>query len=354
MLKIREKGKRARRFGFSALLTACLLAGTTPVSADDSFYRTTTVEYGTMSVEAQMSVSCEYTQQTEIQFEYPCGVPVFMGYLVKRDDYVIKGQPIAEIEIRVDDIAVEELRLKLQRAEEARDAYYENMEKQLENAKRAAEENTGTQKTLAGLRLEQLEMEFEKNRVTVDEGVEALQEELEAYESAAEVTQILAPESGMVGWLNYYKNGEILPNDTVLGGIYSRSNVMFYITDQSGVLRYGMKVTFTDKTKRTYAGTVVSCPGKYLSEGFETNTAYIRPDVMPEVWEDLQAAYETIHIENVLLVSESAVKSDKNGSYVVELEDGKLTKRYFTAGKTVKGVCYVIDGLTEGMTVVIQ
>lgn len=354
MLKSRKNRRTARKAGFSAALTVCLLAGTVPVSADDSRYKTTTVEYGTMSVEAQVSVSCEYTEHTPIRFEYEYGAPVFAGYLIERYDYVEKGQPIAEVATNVDEIAIEELKLKLQRAEEARDEFYKNMDEQLENAKKAAEGSAGAQKTIAKLRLEQLEMEFERSRKSADEGVDALKEQLAAYESASEVTQILAPASGMVGWLNRYKSGEILSDGIVLGEIYGYDNVMFYVTDMSGVLRYGMKVTFTDKTKKTYAGTVVSCPGKYLSGSFETETAYIRPNVMPEVWDGLQAAYETIHIENVLLVSESAVKNDKNGSYVVELKDGKLTKRYFTAGKTVKGVCHVIDGLTEGMTVVIQ
>lgn len=354
MLQSRKNAGRALRTGTAAALAVCLLAGSAPVLADDSAYRTTTVERGTISVEAQANVSYEYTARTAIRYETDCGSAKFVRYLVERYDYVVQGQPIAEIETGVDEIAVKELELELQRAEEARDEFYKSMDERLESAENAVKESAGTQKAIARLRLEELELELERSKASADEGVEALREQLAAYETAAVTTRILAPASGMVGWINRYITGDALYDNTVLGEIYGYEDILYYVPDAGGVLRYGMKVTLQDATKKTYPGTVVSCPGKYLSANFETEGAYIRLNRPPEAWNDMTAAYETIRIEDVLLVSAAAVKSDKDGSYVVELKDGKLAKRYFTAGKTVKDICYAVDGLTEGMTVVIQ
>lgn len=122
--------------------------------------------------------------------------------------------------------------------------------------------------------------------------------------------------------------------------------------DPNSVMRYGMRVQLNESKDISYECKVVSCGSKYLSGNFETDKTYVKP-IDPRSW-GFDATYENIRIDNILLVDAGAVKNDKNGSYVVELKDGKLSKCYFTIGKTINDLCYALDGLTEGMTVIIR
>lgn len=357
-----RKEKRAgKKRGYIAKPLVCmvllvsLLAGTVPVSADDTEYQTMTVTKGTMAVKSQMPAGFIYTGQVPVVFESECGSTTFISYLVNINDYVGKGDPIAQISTGVDEIALEETKLRIQRAEESRDRVFADMQEQHDVAKRAVAESSGTQRRIAELRLEQLEMEQERNKRQVEEEVAVLQEQLAAYEEAIEVTQILAPVSGQVTWLNYFSHMDKIWDGTKIGEIACMDELMFAVKDTGSVLRYGMRVYITNgQGENGFAATIVSSGSKYLSSSFNGERAILKPDSQSaDVW-GFNMTYENIHIDNALLISTAAVRRDKNGSYVVELKDGKLIKRYFTVGKTVNDLCYAIDGLTEGMTVVVQ
>lgn len=339
----------------AALLTGCLLAGAVPVSADDTAYETTTVARGTMSAEAQLQINYEYVKKVPVYFSSAYGATTFLGYVVEPGDYVGEGEPIANISTEVDEILLEEMRLRLQRAEEARDQAYAEMQKRHEEAQRAAAESTGTQKQIALLRLEQLEMEQEREKRQTEEGLLSLREQLEACEQEAGRTQILSPVSGrLITSMNYYRVGGEIANGAQVCIIECSVEPMFTAKDANGVMRYGKEMTILGPEKKRYRAKIVSCSSKYLSDGFQTTMAYFKPDPNElETW-GFDAVYENVHIENILLVDTAAVQKDRDGTYVVELKDGKLTKCYFTVGKTVNNLCYAIDGLTEGMTVVIQ
>lgn len=356
------KGKRAGKSrGYLARLSVCIvllvsfLAGTVPVSADDITYQTMTVEKGTMAVESQMPIGFIYTSRMPVVFESEVGSTTFISYLVNVNDYVSEGNPIAQISTGVDEIVLEETKLRIQRAQESRDRAFADMEEQHDAAERAVAESSGTQRRIAELRLEQLEMEQERNKRRVEEEVAALQEQLAAYEEATEVTQILAPVGGQVTWLNYFGHMDKIWDGTKIAEIAYMDEMMFAVKDPSSVMRYGMQVNIMNgQGENGFAAKIVSSGSKYLSSSFNGERAMLKPILQSaDVW-GFNMTYENIHIDNALLVSTAAVRNDKNGTYVVELKDGKLIKRYFTVGKTVNDLCYAIDGLTEGMTVVVQ
>lgn len=335
----------------SVLLAACLLFGTVPVLADDSAYQTDTVKKGSMEVEAQMQVSYEYTNQVPVIFESGCGSTTFVQYMVSPQDFVSRGDVIAIISTGVDEVVLEETKLRLQRAEESRDKVYMEMQERYDAAVKAVKESSGTQKKIAELRLEQLTMEQEKNKSSIEQGISDIQEQLAAYDEVMGVTQILAPEGGMVTNLTCWPNSTIW-DGTQVAVIRSVAEPMFSVKDMSGILRYGMPVTLVDGQGNQYEGKVVSSSSKYLSSSFNGERAFIRPNV-PDAWA-FNVIYKNVQINNILIVKSAAVKNDKNGYYVVELKDGKLSKCYFTIGKTVNDLCYAIDGLTEGMTVIVN
>ena len=59
-------------------------------------------------------------------------------------------------------------------------------------------------------------------------------------------------------------------------------------------------------------------------------------------------------VKQVVMVDRSAVHKDDNGSYVYILNDGILQKRYVLCGLSNVDHVWIIDGLTEGQTLVLN
>lgn len=335
-------------------LVASNFAGAATAIADDTAYTLTTVERGTLLTKAQAKASIYYPEWASIDFTSDYGSATFVKFVVESGAYVEKGQVIAEIRTEVDDIAMEELNLQLKRAQED----YEEFLTQMESALQAAEAAVGAalsenEKKVAELELEKQRTEYMKRKVSAETGVLALEKRKQIYEAAEETTEVVAPVSGVIGWLNRYRNGDTIWDGASLGGIYDTSKTLFTVKDMTGVFRYGMSVTLKDSQGNEHVGEVISCSSDSISQYLLQETAYIRIE-NPDPMLSYTAAYETIRMENVLLVSASAVKTDAGGTYVLTLSDGRPMKQYFVSAKIVNGTCYVLSGLTEGMQVIIN
>lgn len=337
---------------FCLLLAAVFCAGEVPICAEDTGYRTTTVTRGTITAEATVPASYYYTSSIPIEVNFGCGSVKFVQYAVESGRYVSEGDVIAYVTTGVDEIALEEIKLRMQRAEESRDKAYAKMEEAYSAAQDLVKKSSGTQKKIAELRLEQLGMDQERQKRALDENLDEIKEQYDQYQKVLETKAIVAPKFGMITRLNYYSSGAIIPDGISIGTILISDEAMFSVADMGSVLRYGMPVKLIDGMGGESQARVVSCGEKYLSGNFKVENAYLKPDY-ESAWA-FNASYENLHIDNVLLVDNAAVYTDKDGTYVVELKDGKLSKCYFTVGKTTKDLCYALDGLTEGMTVVIQ
>ena len=268
----------------------------------------------------------------------------FISYAISEGTFVNKGDPIVNVQTSVDEIALEEVKLRYERLKKSCDKEFANMQEQHEAAKKAVAGSSGTQKQIAQLRLEQLEMEQGRYKLALEESLAKVQEELDAYEELKGMTQILAQESGNVIRLSYMGEGAVIGNGMEIARMSTWDEMMFMVVGGANVLRYGMKVTIKDGMGNTYSSTVISSGEKYLSSSLKTADAYLKPESIDK----------NIEINNVPLVDSAAVRRDRDGDYVVELKDGELIKRYITIGKAVNNLCYAVDGLTEGMTVVIQ
>ncbi len=353
---LRTKQAWIKSISAAVLSSALFVSGLSNPSlaiADDTSYVTATVERGTLSTKAQARASIFYPQSTAIIFESEYGSTTFVEYAVTRGMVVEEGQVIATIRTEVDEIAKEELQLQLKRAEEDYAEFLERMESSLQQAEDAVSNATGDEKRIAELRLEKQRIEYDKRFASEESSIEALRKRMEVYETAGEVTEITAPVSGTVSWLERYREGDTIWDNATVGAIYNTDKMLFTIKDMTGVLRYGMKLMLLADNGIQYEGTVVSTASEALNPSLVQEVAYVRVEnADPTLRYD--ATYETIHMDNVLLVPASAVKADTTGNYVLVLKDGRPSKQYFAAAKTINGQCYVLSGLEEGTTVIIK
>ena len=320
---------------------------------------TTKVERGTMSVTAQAEGSLQYFDWGTIYFDTGYESAAFVQFHVKIGDYVEKGDPVAEYRAQLNEIDVESAKLRLSRAKQEQTETHESCGARLASAERAVRESTGTALRIAELDLEKCRMETERSLRSIDERVAELEAEVEKYNREQEKLLLCAPMSGYIYFLEEREPGAQVWNGDRVGLMYGRQEQIFSVQDNSGIFCYGMHAQITEgSTIGEVSGKVVSCSSKYLSSAFQNRSAYIRADVEGNtafltVYR-ASITYETLHLENVLMVNINAIKSDSGGSYVTELKDGRRIKHYFITGKRTKEYCHVIDGLAEGMVVLMN
>lgn len=321
--------------------------------AISSNYNTVTLDYQDFSVSVSVGADVYYPMQTPVYYACEYGDAIYGDWLVVKGDEVTKGQPIMEITVPVDEIAQKELELKEERLKREKKETEENA-KSAEKAKKAAvAAATGTEKELLENELEQLELENERAISAAKKNLATVSEQLELAEEAKAQTQILAPCDGAIMYLESYRKDDRINPQTAVAWICNTDEALYDFADTAGVMRYGQRVTLSDKRKNTHDAVIVSG-----SNTLGINDGLLRQNALMTCQDEIEAAeryglevtYNVVDLDHVLVVPAEALYTDQYGSYVVEVLDSGTRRRYFTSGKTVNGACLVIDGLEAGMT----
>ncbi len=323
-------------------------------------FPTKSLEYTDLIVTATAELTVSYPNSSSVRYESMYSNASFVSYLVEDGSYVTEGDPIVEITSDIDEIALLQVKMDLERTQDGYDAYV----KEAANAKAAAQKavtkaSGKTEKRLAELALEKLQMQQNASLDSYREQLEALQEKVATYEKESETIYITAPSSGLI-YLPTHTNwrlhaGDTLNNGAYIGYLQSTDYCFFTLEGAGQLLRYGMEVTLTDKQGNTYPAHVANCTSSSLTNTLISTYAVVVPDAEVPVtsYEGLTATYETIHMEHVLMVPTIACHNDSNGDYVYELtEGGAMMKHYFIKGRTVKDSCVSYEGLSEGTVIV--
>ena len=61
-----------------------------------------------------------------------------------------------------------------------------------------------------------------------------------------------------------------------------------------------------------------------------------------------------VDLHNVLLVNRSAIKKDESRRYVYVLDGETVKKRYVVEGENNMSTTWILDGLTEGQTLILD
>ncbi|MFA6426866.1 MAG: efflux RND transporter periplasmic adaptor subunit [Candidatus Magasanikbacteria bacterium] len=94
-----------------------------------------------------------------------------------------------------------------------------------------------------------------------------------------------------------------------------------------------------------------------VSQGVVSYTVKIAFDVQDErIKPNMSVSAEIItnSKNDILMVESSAIKSDVQGNYVEEQNNGKIEKKYVTTGLTNDTMTEIIQGLSEGETIITQ
>ena len=325
-------------------------------------YPTEVLSYEDFIITASVDLDTEYPTYVDVTYDSRYSSTTFVAYLVDGGDYVTEGDPVIEITASIDEIDLLEARMDLERAQSDYDAYVTEAASALALAQNAVNEaSDATEKKIAELKLEKLTMQQAKALASYESRVQSLEDRITAYETEAVTTTINAPATGRIyfptrgEWRLH--DGDTITSSTYLGTVYEQDTSIFTIESTGHLFRYGMEMSLSDRDGNVYPAHVVNCTSSSLSSTLLSDYAYIVPDVeIPATYYvDLVATYESVHLEHVITIPTGSYHTDTNGTYVYVVTDsGAMMKQYFTRGRMMNNCCLALDGLTEGMTIVMN
>ncbi len=305
---------------------------------------TATVQYGSYSTAFKNNGHMFYSEYDDVLNPVEYGTTYFGEYLVVPYQHVEKGDVIATVRVKKDDIAIQRNKVKLQRAQERLNELI-------------AENNEDNEETIEAKREEIAEIE----------------KLIKEMESDAATTEIRASRSGVVMNMAYYDKETILYHESFIVTIADETACYLEVENSNQLLRYGNEVTISytgrDQTTKTSSGTVANISSVAVSGVMQSDYAYI---LLPEesIEDMAQSNYNresywnpnryqvtaTVRtMDNILVVPKNAVREIEGRPYVyVKDEQGNVKAVGFVAAGYNASEYWVIEGLTEGMVLCLK
>ena len=311
----------------------------------DRSSKTSTLSRGRITANYKGNGYLYYSKVEWIKNPVEYGTTYIDELKVHRYERVEKGQEIAVIRVKANDVDIRRNERTLQRAKED----LAELEKNNENDRNKRQI---------------------KNQ---NEYIKELEEKLSDMKKDKVRTTVVAPYSGIITDIINFEEGDILQKDGRVAQISSETDCFVVVEDTSGQLSCGNKAdiayTNAENQKVQVVGDVVTVAPCALSKYLTTN--YVLIQVSPE---DMAAMAETNRgadgwwsrtqfgvsadirsMDNVILVPRSAVKFEGGVTYVKVLdENGNPDYLSFIAGGSDNNNYWVAEGLTEGMTICLE
>ena len=330
---------------------------------DNLGYQTVTVEKGSFYNEFSSKAELFFPNSKLIIAESEYGDVVFEEYTIEEGAYVQKGEAIAKVHIESDSVDVTEKQLELQRLQESlvtKEADWVTWDKETQDD--IKEMTDHYEYEIALLNYHATVTLHEQEREAILDGIADLEEVIADLQSAAQVSEIVAPISGYVWELEDIVGGDVLKQDTSLGKIIMLDCIYLKVKEASDMLSYGKQVDIIVKTGgkiQTFTGEVISLSDMNLLKSMQTEAAYIKVNVDPAsilgvgMINLINVTTKTRTMNDVLLVEKDAVTVDNDITYVTALlPDGSLVKKGFISGGNNNTYYWVLSGLEEGTKIV--
>ena len=275
-----------------------------------------------------------YPKKTSVVSEIQYGEVQFDGTKVSMFQKVKKGDIIATVRVKVDEVEMQAQKTQLERLEQR-------------YADFIAAGTSGKEIELA-----RKEKELQQQRALVDKMVKD-----------SVTTQILAPTDGIVVSLNqYFQNGKLTAG-TEVAQIADPADCYIMVGGHNQQLSLGMDVTISYKTAMNndvqVTGSVVSLSEMGLSKAICSDYAFVKidesdiadlADGIMNNWGRVEVQADIREMKNVIVIPKTAVTETNGTAYVhIVNEDGSVTTQSFLAGGYNNEYYWVAAGLTEGM-----
>lgn len=320
-------------------------------------YKTVTVKKGDCEKETTGNATIFYTMDRNLYWEndraYFQEVRVEQGQEVKTGDVLM----VFETEEKL--FELESLKRKLLRSQEGK--VEQNVEKleEINTAKDRLQYLEGYELQIAELKIEKLQAAYEQFLYQKDKEITQLQEQIKELSEASGQHTLTAPFDGVIDEIVKLNEGDPVENGQYLISMYSDDRLLLKADDSQGKLRYNMEVTVEagqGDDLKIYKGKVITAPNVLPSTIGNTMTLIELDEavlseqlISPIKYRGItEAAYDVLYVES------KAIRRDGVKEFVYLLDEDMIRKRYVkTALDTLRDV-WILDGLEEGQTLIVD
>lgn len=324
--------------------------GTSGEQEEQDGYRTAQVYVGDIEFTAKASGFTRYMEYASLTWDHSGDrygeVLVQQGQFVKKGDVLATFEvtSVSDADIMAAELAVEEAASRIAQLQEQYEARIAGQRKSLSG-------QTGRDYQLANLELQQTQNEYAQQMDEARHQLERQQKNLKDLTERKGNNQLVAPFDAEVFQISrdFQKGDKVdigIPI-VVLGNV----NTRIIEVDGTDHFNYLAEVAVMDmRDESILPGTVISTPGvggsyKVALEGGISN----------ELANDYFTVFATEVHHDVLLVDILAVHWEGSANFVnVVNEDGFVHKTYVDVGGTVGKEAWIMGGLEEGQTVVLN
>ena len=341
------------------------------ITPEKANYDTEAVEKADYLTESQGSVSIEFPKEWKLSWD-TAGATV-KEVLVEKGQEVKAGDVLMSFYAEVDKIALEELEIQLLRKQEDYARKKDVMEVQLREAEEEAEEIVnGHSYRIAVLNVEKQRIDYEQYVYQTEKAIAELEKKVREQKDLIANTELKAPIDGVIGSVPYNSEGNPVTVGETLITMFATDKVLLKVNRADEKLRYNMEVIVTKGNKsngKQYSGRIISAPNilpgtvkqdyalialeeelTFADYGYETRGPGRGYGFMSKM--EFSAKYQELN--DVLLVNKEAVRKEDGKTYVYILENGTVHKRFVTVGLSGKTHAWILDGLKEGQSVVLD
>jgi len=345
-------------------LSGCGQAQDLPMLLDEELMISEKVNYKTVQVqetdyqkEAEGKAAVLYMEHQNIYKED--GAAYFTECLVKIGQEVKQGDVLMRFEPETDQLQLESLRIQLLRTEESFEK--ENTEKyaQLHAAKVKAQELKDHELVIAEWKIEKQQAAYDLFLYEADKNIRKLKEQIQELEAQAVSDTVTAPFDGVVEEIVKINAGDLVNEGQWLIRLYSTDRVLLQALSAGNKLRYNMDVVVEkgkNNAMKSYSGKVIVSP-EILPYSLSQELTLIELSESTEEIEskahlEIRGVSEAIH--NILMVPRNAVQREDREEFVHILSDNMIQKRYIKTAMTTPDGVWVLDGLEEGQTLIVD
>lgn len=324
---------------------------------EEVVYQTAQVYTGTFTRETSFPATEFYPYSWDISVEQSGAV--LEAYAVSSGAQVKAGDVLLQYRVETDDITLSRMERELARMQDELEAAISAGQREIALTQEAAEnaqdpyEKEQLQITAA---MQQIQLEqfcYEQNRA-----IEEKQLSVETYREHQQIKTLTAPADGVVTGLIGKNPGDSIAADEILMTLVRTDIRMLAVNDPDTELRCNMQVSIAigkgDK-QTVITGRVVAAEDAIPQE-YRRGRAYVLldPGFEKVSLQNVRIIANKVELDNVLLVDRDAIMQENGKFYITKLVDGVLQRRGVHIGMSNLTDVWILTGVAEGDTVVLQ
>jgi len=345
-------------------LAGCGKSPMTPVlqqdelmTSEEANYNTVQVRIGDYEKEATGNAAVIYLLHKNLYWEHSNAT--FTEYLVKDGQQVKEGDVLMRFHSDENRLQLETLRIQLQRARESFEEQNTERFEKLHAAKVKSEDLKDYDLKIAEINIEKMQASYEQFLYESNRNMRQLEEQIAELEAEAEVDVLVAPFDGVVEDIVRLNEGDQVNKGQWMARLYSTDRMLIKANDTSGKLRYNMDVIIEAGRKddiKSFSGKVIVAPHIMPSSVYQDLTLIELDGNITQEQLNGNIKFRCISedIQEILLVERNAIQREDGEEFVYILDGDMIQKRYVeTTLNTPEGV-WILDGLEEGQTLIID